>query len=143
MTPNNSARPTPTGAAQRCKADVWPPRSMRPYRCERMAKRDGYCTQHHPDSRKVRQAKSDAKWQAEYNATIAVHERQKADARDAARYRALMDALGHAPRPQYLRNLYSDLLELDYRQTPADALTGLLDASLSRGTSASEGAPQQ
>lgn len=54
--------------AVKCKAEVW--NGWRFHKCARNAKRDGYCTQHHPDTKKAkkdkRQAEADARsreWQ--------------------------------------------------------------------------------
>ena len=46
-----------------CKESVWG--DYHSYQCQRKAKRDGYCTQHHPDSAKAREYKRAAKWRLE------------------------------------------------------------------------------
>lgn len=70
-------------------------------RCERAAKRDGFCAQHHPDAVKARQDKAAAKYRAESTARMAAHEQDRANARDAARYRYLqsvVEGVGFFPK---------------------------------------------
>ena len=56
--------------SDRCKTIVPSPGSFRGFPCSRKATRDGYCTQHHPESEKARRAASDAKWKAEWDAKV-------------------------------------------------------------------------
>ena len=53
---------------ERCQAKVYVPGVYSSVTCSREAKRDGYCTQHHPDNVAARRAKRTAKWDAEYAA---------------------------------------------------------------------------
>lgn len=48
-----------------CKERVPGANSFYRATCSRKAKRDGYCTQHHPDAKAARDATRDAKWKAE------------------------------------------------------------------------------
>lgn len=65
----------------RCKAAVWHPMGNwgQHSQCQRSPKRDGYCTQHHPDSEAKRRAASEAKWRAEWDARQARSDRQDAE----------------------------------------------------------------
>lgn len=48
---------------ERCKRHVYPiGGSFMGHTCSRKAVRDGYCTQHHPDTEKARTEKSVARW---------------------------------------------------------------------------------
>jgi hypothetical protein len=49
---------------ERCKEQVRIPGSSWPryHQCQRAAVKDGYCTQHHPDSRKARYDESIRRW---------------------------------------------------------------------------------
>ena len=47
---------------EKCKEKVWSGWRFR--RCSHNAVKAGYCKQHHPDSVKARQEKSDARWEA-------------------------------------------------------------------------------
>jgi hypothetical protein len=51
------------GDAPKCKAKVWDTRHS--YPCARDAKRDGYCTIHHPETIAKRRAKSQSRWEAQ------------------------------------------------------------------------------
>lgn len=58
---------------ERCKKRVWGEYGSAP--CSRKAKRDGYCTQHHPDAKAERDAKREAEWAKERARTGWLHER--------------------------------------------------------------------
>ena len=49
--------------SERCKEKVW--EGFHSHRCLRKAVKDGYCTQHHPDSVAKRRAKSEERYQAQ------------------------------------------------------------------------------
>jgi hypothetical protein len=51
-----------------CKENVWHASGNWGHssQCSRKAKRDGYCTQHHPDSVKIRRAGSQAKYDKDW-----------------------------------------------------------------------------
>jgi hypothetical protein len=46
--------------SEKCKKYIY--RGMSESRCSRNAKRDGYCTQHHPDSKKAREEAAGRRW---------------------------------------------------------------------------------
>ena len=51
--------------SDKCKASVpFGGRSVNFHQCQRKAKRDGWCTQHHPDSEAKRRAEADARYKA-------------------------------------------------------------------------------
>lgn len=45
---------------ERCKETVW--NNFNNYQCSRNAWKDGFCKQHHPDSVKERERKTDERW---------------------------------------------------------------------------------
>ncbi len=52
---------------EKCKEKVYPNErwgSFHPHRCKNNAWKDGYCKQHHPDTAKEREQKSEARWEA-------------------------------------------------------------------------------
>ena len=61
---------------ERCKTTVWPKGSGawgRRVPCKRAATNDGFCAIHHPDAHKAR----DAKWQAKWDAQDAANAKAK------------------------------------------------------------------
>jgi hypothetical protein len=59
----------------RCKKMVYVGDWARGHLCTRAAKRDGFCTQHHPDAENIRREKSAAKFAEEQARRLAPYER--------------------------------------------------------------------
>lgn len=77
----------------RCKATLYPQGRGRPGSCSREAKKDGWCTQHHPDVAKARREALEAQEAARHRART--HRMVEATLRD----RIVAAALG-APEDQ-------------------------------------------
>lgn len=62
---------------EKCKEQVFRSHgSFRGAPCARDAVRDGYCTQHHPDTRNARDTVRRARRDAEHAASVAIYEQQ-------------------------------------------------------------------
>lgn len=73
--------------AVRCQKEIWSGGRYTPTRCERKAVRDGYCTQHHPDSVAKRRNDSEARYKAALESQREARQRpvrEAVAARDAA-----------------------------------------------------------
>lgn len=62
---------------KRCIATVYNPGSFSRRSCERAAKQDGFCSQHHPEAEKARSDKRRAEWESKYAAQKARETRQQ------------------------------------------------------------------
>lgn len=68
--------------------------------CSRAAKRDGYCTQHHPDSSAAREAKMRARWAEQDRAHARRWEAERKVRLRAAHHVELVELLGRIMRRQ-------------------------------------------
>lgn len=68
--------------------------------CSRKAKRDGYCTQHHPDTVKARREESSRKWKEKWARELDVSSRKH---RERNLGRVVIEVLGEDITPEELR----------------------------------------
>jgi len=76
---------------EKCKEEVWHGYSSS--RCSRNAKRDGYCTQHHPETKAERKRKQAARWEFMRDRKRAEREARALRDRKAAALDELLDGL--------------------------------------------------
>lgn len=86
--------------SDKCKEEVYKSVSRRFYRCSRNAVSDGFCKQHHPETKKAHRAKADALYTAKrannpYN--IAIKRAEKTEQQRDALLLALKEAYIHVP----------------------------------------------
>ena len=96
-----------TEAKPRCKAHVW--HDYHQDQCTRAAKRDGWCSQHHPDAEKERRSIAHEKWEKR---------RAASPAAEVARLRAALARVRNA--------LEGDIVEYDDVTNMLDTINAAL-----------------
>ena len=96
---------------QYCKATVHSNSSGRHgCQCARKAVKDGYCTQHHPDTEKARTAKRMAEYRAKHDKTVKEFKSQLRRNRLAENAEKLIAKCGAMPDPQNYEMGYDAIL---------------------------------